>query len=148
MKKFKRLLRKYDIDCLDIFLILILVILLLSLILFIFVGISENFGSPFDNPIEINEYTESIEIVDIKVEHNSIPIIQMVGKIPITTYQNSSDYIVIVRDSNHKKYEINDETLFYKYNTRIGEIVTGVFKEKIYKDNKKVIDLIDIKDKE
>lgn len=42
MKKFKRLLRKYDIDCSYLILILILVILLLSLILFIFVGISEN----------------------------------------------------------------------------------------------------------
>lgn len=144
MKKFKRLLRKYDISSAELFLISLLILILSVLIFLIYVGIF----NPFDSPIEVNEYTESIEIVDIKVEHNSIPIIQMVGKIPITTYQNSSDYIVIVRDSNHKKYEINDETLFYKYNTRIGEIVTGVFKEKIYKDNKKVIDLIDIKDKE
>lgn len=144
MKKFKRLLRKYDISSAELFLISLLILILSVLIFLIYVGIF----NPFDSPIEVNEYTESIEIVDIKVEHTSIPIIQMVGKIPITTYQNSSDYIVIVRDSNHKKYEINDETLFYKYNTRIGEIVTGVFKEKIYKDNKKVIDLIDIKDKE
>lgn len=147
MKKFKRLLRKYYIsseELLELFLISLLILILSVLIFLIYVGIF----NPFDSPIEVNEYTESIEIVDIKVEHNSIPIIQMVGKIPVTTYQNSSDYILIVRDSNHKKYEINDETLFYKYNTRIGEIVTGVFKEKIYKDNKKVIDLIDIKDKE
>lgn len=144
MKKFKKLLRKYDISSAELFLISLLILILSVLIFLIYVGIF----NPFDSPIEVNEYTESIEIVDIKVEHNSIPIIQMVGKIPITTYQNSSDYIVIVRDSNHKKYEINDETLFYKYNTRIGEIVTGVFKEKIYKDNKKVIDLIDIIDKE
>lgn len=147
MKKFKRLLRKYYIsseELLELFLISLLILILSVLIFLIYVGIF----NPFDSPIEVNEYTESIEIVDIKVEHNSIPIIQMVGKIPVTTYQNSLDYIVIVRDSNHKKYEINDETLFYKYNTRIGEIVTGVFKEKIYKDNKKVIDLIDIKDKE
>lgn len=144
MKKFKRLLRKYDIFSAELFLISLLILILSVLIFLIYVGIF----NPFDSPIEVNEYTENVEIVDIKVEHNSIPIIQMVGKIPITTYQNSLDYIVIVRDSNHKKYEINDETLFYKYNTRIGEIVTGVFKEKIYKDNKKVIDLIGIKDKE
>lgn len=142
MKKFKRLLRKYDsIDCLDIFLILIIVLNLILLILFIFTGISEN-------PIEVNEYTKSVEIVDIKVESNSIPIVQSIGKNIITTYQDSTDYIIIVRDNNHKKYEIDNETLFYKYNNRIGEIVTGVFKEKIYKDNKKDIDLIDIKDKE
>lgn len=147
MKKIKRLLRKYDIfsaELAELFLISLLILILSVLIFLIYVGIF----NPFDSPIEVNEYTESIEIVDIKVEHNSIPIIQMVGKVPITTYQNSSDYIVIVRDSNHKKYEINNESLFYKYNNRIGEIVKGVFKEKIYKDNKKVIDLIDIIDKE
>lgn len=143
MKKFKKLLRKYDIDIIELFLISLLILILSVLIFLIYVGIF----NPFDNPIEVNEYTESVEIVDIKVEHNSIPIIQMVGKNTITTYQNSSDYIVIVRDSNHKKYEIDNETLFYKYSNRIGEIVNGVFKEKIYKDNKKVIDLIDIKDK-
>lgn len=144
MKKFKKLLRKYDIDIIELFLICLLILILSVLIFLIYVGIF----NPFDNPIEVNEYTESVEIVDIKVEHNSIPIIQMVGKNTITTYQNSSDYIVIVRDSNHKKYEIDNETLFHKYSNRIGEIVNGVFKEKIYKDNKKVIDLIDIKDKE
>ena len=144
MKKFKKLLRKYDIDIIELFLISLLILILSVLIFLIYVGMF----NPFDNPIEVNEYTESVEIVDIKVEHNSIPIIQMVGKNTITTYQNSSDYIVIVRDSNHKKYEIDNETLFHKYSNRIGEIVNGVFKEKIYKDNKKVIDLIDIKDKE
>ena len=80
MKKFKRLLRKYDsIDCLYIFLISLLNLFLIFLI---YVGIF----NPFDSPIEVNEYTESIEIVDIKVESNSIPIVQSIGKNIITTY--------------------------------------------------------------
>lgn len=139
MKKF---FKKHDIDENDIGIFICIFSLLLLLLFLASILIKES--NVFNVIIETNEYSKNVEIIDIKAENTTTPISQVVGKSVVTTFINDIEYSVIVIDSDNKKYEIKDKSLFEKYKTKIGLTVIGIFKEVKYKNNEKDINLIDL----
>lgn len=113
----------------DMFIIKIIisigVVLATIIVGFIFINIPEC--------IETNTSNVQVQIIDKYYQPESTgPWI--IGKNIISAhYHYPAKYIIVVR-YNDKKYQIDNEDLYYKYKDMIGEYITCVLETKYYND--------------